>query len=214
MKLRYCLAVPLLLLTLIPASLGAQIQFSVGAFGGVFIPTNDLSSEGTSSAADYKNLKLKTGWTVGGRAAVWITPRLAVEGEGAYLGSNLELLNREAGTVLADTSFAANMFYGSINLMYLVVAPAFEPISVYVTGGGGFVGRSSSLYDSTGSLSTTSNVAGTLGLGIRYGVARSVLIRVDLRDYIYSYKEEQFSPESKLQNDLLISAGVEYVFGG
>jgi opacity protein-like surface antigen len=203
-----------LVAAIMPASLDAQVQFSAGVFGGAFIPTTDLSTQGSSSAADYKYLKLKTGWTVGGRAAIWITPRLAIEGEGAYVGSNLEIFNQEGGTVLADTSFTANMFYGSLNLMYLLIAPAFEPISVYLAGGVGFVGRSSSLYDSTASLTSTSNVAGTLGLGIRYGVARSVLIRADIRDYIYSYKEEQFSPDSKLQNDLLISAGVEYVFGG
>lgn len=205
----YRAAVLTVLLTLLPATLAAQVRFSVGGFGGAFFPTGDLIDEGSGN--DVKSFKLNTGWTAGGRAAVWLTPRLAVEAEAAYAGSDIEILNREGGVVLADTTLSANMFYGSVNVMYLVVDPPFDPISVYLAAGLGFVDRSGDGFDF---FESTGDIAGTLGLGIRYGVARNVLIRADLRDYISAFKDDRLQTESKLQNDLLVSAGVEVMLGG
>jgi hypothetical protein len=43
-------------------------------------------------------------------------------------------------------------------------------------------------------------------------VARGIWLRGDVRDYISSYKEGDF--DSKIQNDFLVNAGLEFSFGG
>ncbi len=50
-------------------------------------------------------------------------------------------------------------------------------------------------------------MAGVVGAGISYGVARNLYIRMDLRDYLSSYKQPY--ERSQLQNDLLITAAIE-----
>jgi outer membrane beta-barrel protein len=208
---RYRGAVLALLLALVPSSLAAQgLKFSASGFGGALIPTTDLVDEATTDT--IHKFGLKTGWTLGGRAAVWITPRFGIEAEGAYASSDLDITNVEGGAVQADTTLPATLFYGSINAMYTVIAPPLDPFSVYLAGGIGVVSRSGDGIEQA--FGSKTEVAGTLGVGFRYSVSPTVIIRADLRDYISSFKSDRLGSESKLQNDLLVTAGVEVGFGG
>lgn len=214
---RYRGAVLALLLALVPSSLAAQgLKFSVSGFGGAFVPTSDLVDEAFGEPGQppstIKKFGLRTGGTLGGRGAVWITPRFGIEAEGAYASSDLDIFNLEGGEVQADTRLPANLFFGSINAMYTVIAPPLDPFSVYLAGGIGVVSRSGDGIELA--FGSKTEVAGTLGVGFRYSVSPSVIIRADLRDYISSFKSDGLSSESKLQNDLLVTAGVEVGFGG
>ena len=59
----------------------------------------------------------------------------------------------------------------------------------------------------------TTDVAGTLGVGLRFGLGRATQLRFDVRDYISSFaptrRDEGF--DSKLQNDLIATIGLEFV---
>ncbi len=47
---------------------------------------------------------------------------------------------------------------------------------------------------------------------MKYGVARSLWLRADIRDYVSSFKEGEL--DSKVQNDLTLNAGIEVSVGG
>ncbi len=198
------------IMTLMPTALAAQnVMISIGGFAGVFVPTSDFVNQ--SSGDDIRKVSMRTGLVAGARAGVWFTGRLAVELEAAYVNSDMEVFAQEAGSVVSDTLLGSDMFYGSVNLMYSVFDPPLDPISIYVAGGVGFIGRGGNAFEF---FSDQADFAGTLGLGLRYEVSPIVILRLDLRDYISSFSEQTPGAESKLQNDLLISLGLDVTFGG
>jgi hypothetical protein len=208
-----------LLLVLAPARLPAQVQVGISAFGGIYLPTSDLF-EGVVPTTDAGNIALKfsqnTAFTFGGRLAVWPTSRIGIEAEAAYALSKVEgdLLVSVGGTVLpVSGDIDAGLFLGSLNLMWAIIRPPLEPLSIYVSGGVGVVSRTGDFYNE---IDDKTDIAGVAGLGLKYGVAKGLWIRIDLRDYISSFQEKALGDaaltggDSKLQNDLLILASLEY----
>ncbi len=212
---RYRAIVLALFLTTPPALSAQEIQVAISGFGGAAIPTADLVDVLIPTVGAF-NFGHETGWTAGGRLAVWPTSRLGVEVEGAYLASDVEVVGVLAGFA-ADTSISASLFAGSLNVMYAVLAPPLEAVALYLSGGIGLVSRSGDFFED---LDDSTDIAGVVGLGLRYGLGPGWRIRLDVRDYISSFKnealDEQLEPaggaDAKLQNDLMISAGVEVYF--
>lgn len=228
---RYRAVVLALTLALMPSSLSAQTQFAISGFGGLFLPASDLAGgifffgpgeipgfDGGDVAATFTQ---KTAVNFGGRLTVWPSQRIGFEAEGIFVLSDLELdllipiIDPGPPQVVnlispaEPVSFDTNLFMGSVNFVYGLIRPPLEPLVVFVSVGVGFVSRGG---DSGDIFDTTSSVAGTWGFGLKYGVARGVWLRGDVRDYIYKFDEADL--ESKWQNDLLVNAGIEFSFGG
>lgn len=217
--LRYRALVLALLLALLPSSLRAQqpVSFAISAFGGVYFPAADLFDEtGPGGAISYGH---QAGFAGGGRLAVWPTSRIGIEAEAAYLSAKIEgdlLLVTDTGLVTLTADEDATAFVGSVSLVYALIRPPLEPLAVYLSGGVGWVSRGGDFFED---FEDTSDIAGVVGLGIKYGVARGVWLRADLKDYISKYEEEVFSDAigddtSRLQNDMVITGGFEVRFGG
>jgi hypothetical protein len=218
---RYRALVLAILLALLPSSLAAQVQVAVSGFGGVYLSTADLF-DGVVPTRDFGTAALKfsqqTGFTVGGRVAIWPTSRFGVEAEAAYVGSDVEgtFLASVGGNLVPQSGKDdANLFLGSVSVVYAVIRPPLEPLSIYISGGVGLVSRGG---DAFNNFDDTSDVAGVAGVGLKYGVARGTWIRVDVKDYISSFEEKALSGaavsggDSELQNDLLITASIELAF--
>jgi opacity protein-like surface antigen len=193
-------------LALIPAPLAAQEQsLGVSGFGGLFLPVADLASE--ALAGETFQLGLSAGWAIGGRASLWLSSRFALEVEAAYAASDLEIVNTPV-----DTSFSARLVLGSVNVLYSLYDPPFQPISVHASAGLGLVSHGGNAFDL---FESTTDVAVALGVGVRYGIARGWYIRADVRDYISLFAEEGVpGADSSLQSDLLFAAGVELNLSG
>ncbi|UCC81655.1 MAG: outer membrane beta-barrel protein [Gemmatimonadota bacterium] len=227
---RYRTLVLALTLALVPSSLSAQTQFAISGFGGAFLPASDLTGgtyffgpgeisgfDGGDVAATFSH---KTAFNFGGRLTVWPSQRIGFEAEAAFVLSdmNLDLLipiidpgpPQVVNLLSPDDPFKieSNVFMGSVNFVYGLIRPPLEPLVVFVSVGVGFVSHGG---DSGDWLETTSNVAGTWGFGLKYGVARGVWLRGDVRDYFYKFEEGDW--EAKWQNDLLVNAGLEFSFG-
>lgn len=212
---RYRVVLLALVLVMLPATLSAQARFTISGFGGVYIPGADLFDEQDVNAV--LRFGHKTAPAFGGRVAVWPTPRLAIEAEGAFLPSDIEFRGTILGTINADTTLSSSAIAASINVLYAVIKPPLEPLAIYISGGLGIISRSGDLFDvlesSVNEAPSKTDVAGVAGIGLTYGVARGFNLRVDLRDYISAY--QPFSgDDSKLQNDLMLSGGLEVVIGG
>jgi hypothetical protein len=219
--LRYRALVLALLLALLPSSLRAQqpVTFTVSGFGGVLIPTADLYDEVFPDGA--VNFSHKASFAIGGRFGIWATSRIGIEAEAMYLSSDVEvsglIVIPEQPVFQVDETRDATAFMGSISLLYALIRPPLEPLALFVSGGVGFVVRGGEFFDDAfegRGFDDTSDIAGVFGIGIRYGVARGVWLRADVKDYLSSFKEEQLQSDSQLQNDILITAGIELSFGG
>lgn len=216
---RYIVAAIILLLALAPASLEAQTKFSVSGLAGGFIPAGDLFDEVFTAGVLSFGHKASVG--LGGRVAVWPSSKIGVESEFVWSPSKVEFASVAPGTGLFEQGdFDANVIAASLNLVVNVFDPPLDPLSVFVSGGLGLVARSGDAF--TGFEDDT-DIAGVGAVGIRYGVSRNARIRVDVRDYISSFEEKNITRlfeaagldvGSKLQNDLVIAAALEYVFGG
>jgi hypothetical protein len=202
---------------LVPSALPAQsqVQITVGGFGGAVLPASDLVD---ILIPDVGALSFghKTGWDVGGRFAVWPTGRIGIEAEAAYAGSNVDLRGI-LPDFAQDTTISANIFVGSVNVMWAAIAPPLDPVAFYVSGGIGLVSRGGDFFDG---FDDTSDIAGVLGVGLRYGLGPGWRVRFDVRDYISSFIEKQLDEtlepaggtDSQLQNDIMLTVGVEFFF--
>jgi hypothetical protein len=227
---RYRALVLALAFALLPSSAAAQTQFAVSGFGGAFLPASDLTTgvffielADPPYAGDVAaTFRQKTAIQFGGRLTVWPSQRFGLEAEAVFALSDLNVdvlvpivdagppitVSLQSGTDVIDGS----VFYGSLNGVLALIRPPLEPLVVFVSGGIGFVSRGG---DAGDIFDTKTNVAGTWGFGLKYGVARGVWLRGDVRDYVYKFKGVDTDElEAKWQNDLLVSGGLEFSFGG
>jgi len=207
-----------LLVAVLPSSLWAQqVTFAISGFGGVYFPAADLFDEtGPGGSITYGH---QAGFAGGGRLALWPTSRIGIEAEFAYLSAKVEgdlLVVTDTGLVTLTGEEDGTAFVGSLSLVYALIRPPLEPLAVYLSGGVGLVSRGGDFFEG---FEDTSDIAGVIGVGIKYGVARGLWLRADVKDYISKYEEEVFSDAigedtSRLQNDLVITGGIEVTLGG
>lgn len=207
------------LMCMLPSTLSAQ-QFTIGPFGGLYDATNDLYDE--LGETTFLRLGQNIGGTFGARIAIWPSSRFGIEVEASAVASDVRIrvASLESGSV--DSNTTGNLFMGSINLVWAFIRPPLEPLVVYVSGGVGVVARDGDWVDFLDEFlnrvdltyQKPTDFAGVLGLGLKYSMARHFNIRGDIKDYISSFQVEDLPGNSRLQNDLQITVGIEYFFGG
>lgn len=184
---------------------GQTIGLSV--FGGGYFPVGDVLEAELFQARLVTEVGHEPSVSVGGRLSVRLS-KLGVEAEAVYAPSSVDLPQAvEAESNLAD----ASVFLGSLNVTYDIFQAPFSPIAIYLSGGLGIVSRSGNFYDL---FEDTTDPAGAVGLGLRFGLGPLAQLRIDLRDYISSFKPTRgdVERESKLQNDLIGTVGLEFTF--
>jgi len=190
------------------APLDGQVRVGLSAFLGGYVPANNLFESvrlGDTDQPIILNLGHKPGFVGGGRLTVRLS-RFALEAEAGYALANLDIPSAIADEVPGD----ASIFLGSLGVLYDLYRAPFSPLSIYLVGGGGLVARSGDFFDA---LEGTTDLAGTLGLGLRFGLAPAVFLRFDLRDYISSWApraRDGFQFDSKLQSELIGTVAVEF----
>ena len=190
------------------APLNGQVRVGLSAFLGGYLPANNLFESvrlGDTDQPIILNLGHKPGIAGGGRLTVRLS-RFALEAEAGYVVSDLDIPSAVADDVPGD----ASIFLGSLSVLYDLYRAPFSPLSIYLLGGGGLVARGGDFFDA---LEGTTDLAGTLGVGLRFGLAPAVFLRFDLRDYISSWAptaQDGFPFNSKLQNELIGTVAVEF----
>jgi hypothetical protein len=190
------------------SSLDGQVRVGLSAFLGGYLPAGNLFESvrlGDVEQPIILNLGHEAGLVGGGRLTLRLS-HLAVEAEAAYAASDLDIPRAVEDGVPSD----ASIFLGSLNVLYDIYRAPFSPLTIYLSGGGGLVARSGAAFDL---LEGTADLAGTLGLGLRFGLSPAVFLRFDLRDYISSWApraEDGFQFDSQLQNELIGTIAVEF----
>lgn len=172
----------------------AAQNVSVTPFVGAYLPVSDVLDEGGST------VKQKTGVAFGGRLTYQMQGNWGIEGEVAYADSKLEFddVDGEGGNVL---------FFGAKAMYFFPSASNFR---VHAGAGVGFTSRGGDDWDGADESST---IGGIVNLGFTTPISGMIKLRIDVEDYIGSIAPVD-GVDSKLQNDLLITAGVMIPFGG
>lgn len=182
-----------------------QVQVGLSALAGGFLPISDLFESVVVQQRAVINLGQNPALAMGGRLTLWLR-RFGVEAEAVYALSGVDV---PQGLVDLGAPEGAYVFLGSINALYVLYQAPFSPLSVHLSGGGGIVARGGEFFDT---FEDTTDLAGTLGLGIRFGLGRATRLRVDLRDYVSTFQPTRIIKlDSHLQNDLIATVAIEVV---
>ncbi len=182
-----------------PGSVAAQ-GVSVTPFIGYYAPLGDIIEEGGSTAST------QAAFAFGGRLTLDAPGPWGFEGMVAYSGAGVESGGSEGD---------ANVMILSARALYTLAS--LGPMgSLHAGAGLAYVMRGGDVWDNAEDFGVEgiNDFGGTLGLGAKFGLGPMMSIRVDLEDFIYSakFKDDVSETEGKLQNDLLLSAGLNIGF--
>lgn len=186
-----------------------QVTVGLSAFSGGYLPVSDLFEQTRLGTLPILNLGQEPAVLVGGRLTVWLS-RLAVEAEVAYALSKLDMPEQAKEFGVEDK---AGVLLGSLNVLYVFFQAPFSPLSLYVSGGAGLVSRGGEYLENN--MEGTTDVAGAVGAGLRFGLGPLAHVRFDIRDYISSFKptNRQGDPlDAMFQNDIIATLGLEFAF--
>ncbi len=215
------IAVTGFLLALLAAPAAAQLQVDVVPYGGAYLTTNDLLVI-TAAISPDDTVQLRGGQrpaaVLGGRVDVWFNPKWGVEGNFAYAFSRGELETTRGGATQdlcteAGTDCSAHVIYGSVKALYRIYPKPDSDYSIHLAAGGAYIGRGGAFYDEAGA-SDTSDFGGVVGVGVEIAASPRFGVAIDLEDYIYAFKTDieidgtTYQASSKIQNDLVLSAGL------
>jgi len=186
-----------------------RVRFEITPFVGVYLPTASIIDQFTLACGCEVSLKQKTNVAVGGRVADWLNDRVAIEASVEYSGSGVRATY--GGSVSADTS--ANIVAGSAQLL-IGLPPRLLSASFYVSGGVGLVAHGGGGYAGTNG---TTRFGGVLGAGTRFNIGRSLAVRAEAEDYVFSATFTDpttgTGTNARFQNDLVFSLGLAMVLG-
>ena len=199
----------------------------VTPYAGVYTPTTSLARVGAAGggASASLNLKQKTAAALGGNVSYWFTERTAVEVGAAYAFSDAKASARIAGTGNEFAGAASQNAYALLASAKLMVGllPSTSPFNLRFGVGPALVTRGGSAYkaDANGKFSGLTDVGAAASLCTKIPITKAVGLRLRGESFMYTAKlrfEDPVDPtnnfrfDSRFQNDLLFSAGLQIGF--
>ena len=193
--------------------------YSVTASTGIFLPGSRLVDEAAvfnprTAADELIVLRQSVGPTLGLRGARALSPSLAIEAAVLFAFSDVELTS-VTFTDAPEITLDAHVLVFGVDLRYEVFRAPFIPLSVHVVGGASLVTRGGEFFDrGSGALTDLeggTDIAASVGGGLRYGLDPRITLRVDVQDHIYSYAQSLNGSDldARLQNDVWLIMGLE-----
>ena len=213
-------------LTLVPVVAGAQLerQFVFTPYVGLYAPTNNVATLGTSAGgtAITASMKHKSSVALGATASYWFTGHAGFEVGGAYAYSDAKGWLDIGGTGVSTIGDNARMVFGTAKFMVSLMQLTNDTqlrfgIGPAVINRGGAAYKS----DLDGKPKGLTNVGAAASLCTRIPLTNLVAIRVRAEDYMYQARlkwESSTDPlenmafGKKFQHDLLFSAGLQIGF--
>jgi hypothetical protein len=199
---------------LVPALSASAQRVEVAPFVGVVVPLSNVIEQEDPLFEELSG-RHEVGPMFGGRVILWFTDRLGLEGQAAYAFSNGEVEQDGESFDCADFGLPedcldASIFFGAAKVVYQLGGQNGS-IRAHLGGGPAIIDRSGNAYQ--GYEEGKTDIGGVVNLGVSFKVAPRVSIRVDAEHYISFAKFTDFSgdeTDSELQNDLTLTAGVQF----
>ncbi len=210
--------------TTLPAQNGRRIVIT--PYAGAFVPTGKLARFGHNAPANAGlGLRQQNGLALGANASYWFTDRTGIEIGGLYAFSDAKSLAGSAGGMPGFPSAGTRTAYvlaGSAKLM-LNILPISDRTAVRFGIGPAVIRHDGSAYnaDETGSLSGLTDYGAALSLCTKLPLGNVINIRLRAEDYLYRSRIRYYGGtagtgdltfDTRTQNDLVFSAGLQMVF--
>jgi hypothetical protein len=197
-------------------------------YAGVYAPTTNLAEVGAAAggASASLNLKQKTALALGANASFWFTDRTALEVGAAYAYSDAKGSVSLSGTGQDFSGTVSNNAYAILTSakFMLSMLPSTSAMNLRLGIGPALVTRGGSAYksDELGKFTGLTDVGGVVSLCTKIPVTKLVAVRLRGESFMYSAKlgfkdpvdpTNNFKFDSRFQNDLLFSAGLQFAFG-
>ena len=188
-------------LALVAAPKASEAQVSVTPFVGYYAPLGTLLKDGDTEIGSTQSAMV-----FGGRLGFATTGPLGFEAAVAYSSAGLESGGTEAdGNVMILSGRALYRLGG--------LGPSG---SLHAGAGLAYVMRGGDVWDDieSSNIDGVDDFGGTIGLGAKFSLSPMLSLRVDVEDFIYSGEihNDTDATESTLQNDLMLSAGLNFGF--
>lgn len=212
-----------------PVVAGGQTtrKLVITPYAGVFAPTTRLAELAAAGGGVrvHANLKQKAAFALGGNASYWLSERTAIEVGGAYAFSDAKgsfTFVEQGDRFSASAADDAYAVMGSAKLMVSLL-PQTSPMSLRFGVGPAIVHRGGDAYkaDADGKITGLTDVGGAISLCTKIPITKSLALRLRGENFMYSAKlgfedpvdpSNNFKFDSKFQNDLLFSAGLQFGF--
>ncbi len=204
-----------------PSEAQEETITTVTPFVGFFLPMGELVNNQpvpNPGPIDPQTISIaqQSGFVLGVRGSRTLSSSVWLEVELQYAISDVEMTGTRREPLPDPTMTGAGYILTlGANLLWEAYRAPFTPFGIHVSGGLAVVNRGGEFFDGGGlfreELDGGTNVAAIVGLGFRYSFSRRLGIRLDVRDYVSSYKQTLPGGEldSELQNDIWTTGGLE-----
>jgi hypothetical protein len=204
----------LVVLAITPVALAAQTKWEFTPFVGLYAPTSDvLEISDVLTAGDKLTAKHETAFVFGGRLGVSVSKQVVIEGSFGYALSGVKATYTDPSTGSSTGDTTGHVIVAGVRAL-VAVGPTDRSTSWHVIVGSEFVSHGSPAYEGLGGLT---DFGGVVGFGAKFKAGKSLAVRVDLEDNLYSGKFEDTASgaqtTSKFQNDISILAGLVVPLG-
>jgi len=187
-----------------PAALRAQAKLELTPFFTSYYPLATLTDDFVASFfGPGVSVKQLSTAGFGGRLTYWVSRTLGIEAEGSYIPSVPRIFSEKDSVNVAST-LSGSIVTGSARLLYRP-----SRTNLFLLGGLGIVNRGG---DTWQDIDQPTAFGGVLGFGVRASVTPKLALYVSAEAFLYSTDPDgpDFDdfPESKFQQDILVSIGV------
>jgi hypothetical protein len=198
-----------------PIGVSAQSKWEFTPFLGMYVPTSDqIEVRDVLQTGDRLTAKQQTTVVFGARVGVSISDRVVLEGSFGYSPSSFKATYHDPSNLTSSGDTAAHVTLASARAL-VGLGPAGRSTSWHLTLGAGLVSHGGAGYEGIGGLS---DFGGVVGIGAKFKVGKSLALRLDLEDNLYSAKFTDTASgaetESKFQNDIALLVGLAIPLGG
>ena len=202
------------------AQTGLSNGIVVTPYIGAYLPSSDVARVGATSGGSTVNgaLKHEVAAAFGATASYWLNDRFGLEAGGAYATSGLKGTMSATEFGSASSTQTAHVWLGSARVM-MQLLPATSGYNLRFGIGPAVISRGGTAYagDASGTTTGTTDFGAAASLCTRIGLTDKIGLRLRAEDYIYSAKlgykgataADNYSFDSRTQNDFVISAGLQ-----
>jgi outer membrane protein W len=206
-----------------PGAAAAQLTGNVifTPYVGAFVPTSDLAVTTRVNQGITAKLrgKQQPGMAFGANGSYWMSERLGIELGALYTSSKFEGNPTQTETVGLAKTVGSDIWLSSAKLM-LQMLPASSSYNLRFGLGPAVIHRGGAAFDpnADGQFSGVTDVGAAMSLCTRLPLSTNVALRFRAENYLYQAKlryegrmhSDDMSFDSRLQNDLVFSLGLQF----
>jgi hypothetical protein len=214
-------------IAIVPSLVSAQLagRVVVTPYVGAYLPTDHVARTAVTPAGTTLKLdaQQQIAAVFGANASYWFTDRFAIEGGGAFTESNLKSttsFNQPSAVGAAMQRQNAHVWLGSVKAM-IQLLPDESAFNMRFGIGPAIISRGGAAYDRSaeGRIVGLTDYGAAMSLCTRLALMQNLALRLRAENYMYysnmgfessTDPTKNFSFDSRIQHDFVLSAGLQF----